>query len=71
MKALRVSHHPPKFDGHRLWGIGNIMALFCRLILHDHVIKGHVILGAGAIEVSYHPDKFGDHRHCGSGNIKI
>ena len=39
-EPLRVSHHPPTFCDHKQCGCGDIMVLVCRVIWHDHMIKG-------------------------------
>ena len=43
-EPIKVSYHPSKFGDHMLCGRGDIRLV---LILHDHVIKGHVTLWVG------------------------
>ena len=35
-----VNHHPAKFGGHGYCGSGDIMVLFCHVILGDDLTKG-------------------------------
>ena len=38
-ESLKVSHHPNKFVDNEQCGSGDIIALFCHVILQDYVIK--------------------------------
>ena len=40
LEAAQVSPHPAKFCGHRHCGSGDIMVLFCHVVLQEHVTKG-------------------------------
>ena len=61
----QVTSHSTKFGGHRQFGIGNIMVLFCHVISQDHVIKGHVTLWMRAAYGKSPSSKFGGYRHRG------
>ena len=46
--ALKVTHHPFKFGGHRHCGIGDIIVLVCHVISQNTRLKGQITLWAEA-----------------------
>ena len=59
---LMVSHHPAKSGDHRHCNSGDMIVLFCQVILQDHVNKG---------TSNFMVARFGGYKHCGSGDIMV
>ena len=64
--SIILSHHPAKFEIHRLWESGNITPLICQVTT---CLMYHVIFGWGSVLQSHHPGRFGFHRPCESEDI--
>ena len=64
-----TTYHPAKFREYRHCYSGDLIFLFCHVILDDHVMKVPCAFMGGSPFVIYSPDKFGGHRRLSSGDV--